>query len=103
MFGKYVVIVGEGGNVGGQRRRRKTEKEKNENIWRMKIYSLRRRRKTKKAENFWRRNFFCGDEEKRRRYLGKENNFSWRRKNREGNGGKYSEKKNIFLAEEKEK
>ena len=80
MFGKYVVIVGEGGNVGGQRRRRKTEKEKNENIWRMKIYSLQMRRKTEKAENFWRRNFFCGDEEKRRRYLGKENNFLWRRK-----------------------
>ena len=61
MFGKYVVIVGEGGNVGGQRRRRKTEKEKNENIWRMKIYSLQRRRKTEKAKNVWRRNFFCGD------------------------------------------
>ena len=53
MFGKYVVIVGEGGNVGGQRRRRKTEKEKNENIWRMKIYSLQRRRKTEKAKNVW--------------------------------------------------
>ena len=57
---------GKGGILGGQRRRRITEKEKNENIWRMKIYSLQMRRKTEKAENFWRRNF-CGDKEKRRR------------------------------------
>ena len=38
MFGKYVVIVGEGGNVGGQRRRKNGEgKERkyleNENIF----------------------------------------------------------------------
>ena len=87
-----------GGNFGGQRRRKITEKEKNENIWRRKIYSLRRRRKTKKAENFWRRKFFCGDEEKRRRYLGKENNFSWRRKKQRRKWGKiFGEEKYIFL------
>ena len=45
--------------MGGQRRRRITEKEKNQNIWRRKIYSLRRRRKTKKADIFWKRSFFA--------------------------------------------
>ena len=63
MFGKYLVIVGEGKQkrkrrkFGGQRRRGITEKETNENNWKREIYSLRRRRKTERAENFWRRNF----------------------------------------------
>ena len=70
--------------MGGQRRRRITEKEKNENIWRMKIYSLQMRRKTEKAENFWRRNFFCEDKEKG-----------------EGKGRRYLEKENVIFVEEK--
>ena len=92
-------------------RRRKTEKEKEENIWRRKIIFLWRGRKTeandrwtdiegsargpgrpknsdKKEENIWRRKIILfGGEEKRRRkrreILGKENIFLWRRRKTE--------------------
>ena len=45
--------------------RRKTEKEKVENNWRRKIYSLLRRKKNEAGKEG--KYIFCGGEEKRRR------------------------------------
>ena len=58
-------VFGEG-KYGFSRRRIKTEKEKEENIWRRKISFFAEERE--KEENIWRRKTsFCGGEEKRRR------------------------------------
>ena len=59
------------------RRRRKSEKEKEENIWRRKIS-------------------FCGGEERERRYFEQENFFLVEgKKNGRGKGGKYNREENI--------
>ena len=59
------------------------EKEKEENIWRRKIYFLRRKRKTEKEkeENMEMKIFFFAEE----------------KKNGEGKGGKYLEKEKMTI------
>ena len=75
-------------------------------------------KKNKEGRKCLEKIFFCGDEEKRRRYLGEENNFSWRKKQRrkwgkifgeekyiscggEGKVREYLEKENMLFAGEK--
>ena len=84
-----------------ERRRKRGQYLEKENVWRRKIvFFLWRRRRTEKEniENIWRREVvFCGGEEERRkiwRIFGKENSFFVEeKKNEEGKGGNYSEKR----------